>query len=83
MAAEAAACVIIPFVEETCAGVFKLLIFKPPVPVVILSIFIVICSPLFAPDAQRIYFQSDRHGKSAIYALHVERLVERIEEEGQ
>jgi oligogalacturonide lyase len=40
-------------------------------------------SPLFSPDAQRIYFQSDRHGKSAIYALHVERLVERIDDEGQ
>jgi oligogalacturonide lyase len=38
-------------------------------------------SPLFSPDAQRIYFQSDRHGKQAIYGLHVERLVERIEEE--
>src|SRR5579875_275092 len=40
-------------------------------------------SPLFSPDAQRIYFQSDRHGKSAIYALNVERLVERIDDEGQ
>lgn len=40
-------------------------------------------SPLFSPDAQRIYFQSDRHGKPALYALHVERLVERIEDEGQ
>jgi oligogalacturonide lyase len=39
-------------------------------------------SPLFAPDSQRIYFESDRHGKSAIYALHVERLVERIGDEG-
>jgi oligogalacturonide lyase len=39
-------------------------------------------SPLFAPDAQRIYFESDRHGKSAIYALHVERLVERTGDEG-
>jgi oligogalacturonide lyase len=36
-------------------------------------------APLFAPDAQRIYFQSDRHGKRAIYSLHVERLVEKIE----
>ncbi len=40
-------------------------------------------SPMFSPDAQRIYFQSDRHGKPALYALHVERLVERIEDEGQ
>lgn len=39
-------------------------------------------SPMFSPDAQRIYFQSDRHGKPAIYALHVERLVERIDEAG-
>lgn len=39
-------------------------------------------SPLFSPDAQRIYFQSDRHGKQAIYSLHVERLVERIQDEG-
>jgi len=36
-------------------------------------------TPVFAPDAQRIYFQSDRHGKPAIYGLHVERLVEKIE----
>jgi oligogalacturonide lyase len=39
-------------------------------------------SPMFSPDAQRIYFQSDRHGKPAIYGLHVERLVERIDEAG-
>ena len=36
-------------------------------------------SPMFSPDAQRIYLQSDRHGKPAIYSLHVERLVERID----
>jgi oligogalacturonide lyase len=36
-------------------------------------------APLFAPDAQRIYFQSDQHGKPAIYSVHVERLVEKIE----
>jgi oligogalacturonide lyase len=39
-------------------------------------------SPMFSPDAQRVYFQSDRHGKPAIYSLHVERLVERIDEAG-
>jgi oligogalacturonide lyase len=39
-------------------------------------------SPMFSPDAQRIYFQSDRHGKPAIYSLHVERLVEKIDEAG-
>jgi len=37
--------------------------------------------PMFAPDAQRIYFQSDRHGKPALYGLHVERLVEKIDED--
>jgi oligogalacturonide lyase len=36
-------------------------------------------APLFAPDAQRIYFQSDQHGKPALYSVHVERLVEKIE----
>jgi len=38
-------------------------------------------APQFAPDAQRIYFQSDRHGKPALYCLHVERLVEKIEDD--
>jgi oligogalacturonide lyase len=33
--------------------------------------------PRFAPDSQRIYFESDRHGKPAIYCMHVERLVEK------
>jgi oligogalacturonide lyase len=37
-------------------------------------------SPLFSPDSQRIYFESDRHGKPAIYSVHVEHLVERIED---
>ncbi|PWU03479.1 MAG: hypothetical protein C5B51_18850 [Terriglobia bacterium] len=40
-------------------------------------------SPLFAPDAQRIYFQSDLHGKPALYSVHVERLVEKIEGDSQ
>jgi oligogalacturonide lyase len=35
--------------------------------------------PMFAPDAQRIYFQSDRDGKPALYALHVEKLVDKIQ----
>jgi oligogalacturonide lyase len=39
-------------------------------------------APLFSPDSQRIYFQSDRHGKPAIYSMHVERLVEKTEVEG-
>ena len=33
-------------------------------------------SPVFSPDSRRIYFQSDREGKSALYAVNVERLVE-------
>jgi oligogalacturonide lyase len=36
-------------------------------------------SPLFSPDSQRIYFQSDRHGKPAIYSMHVEKLVEKTD----
>jgi oligogalacturonide lyase len=34
-------------------------------------------APVFAPDSQRIYFQSDRDGKPAIYCMHVENLVEK------
>jgi oligogalacturonide lyase len=40
-------------------------------------------APMFSPDAQRIYFQSDRAGKPAIYCMHVEKLVEKIESEGR
>jgi oligogalacturonide lyase len=36
-------------------------------------------APVFAPDSQRIYFQSDRDGKPAIYCVHVEKLVEKTE----
>jgi len=36
-------------------------------------------APVFAPDSQRIYFQSDRDGKPAIYCVHAEKLVERTE----
>jgi oligogalacturonide lyase len=36
-------------------------------------------SPVFSPDSQRIYFQSDRHGKPAIYSMHVEKLVEKTD----
>lgn len=35
---------------------------------------------MFSPDSQRIYFQSDRDGKMAIYSLHVEKLVEKTDE---
>jgi oligogalacturonide lyase len=38
-------------------------------------------SPVFSPDSQRIYFQSDRHGKPAIYSMHVEKLVEKTDAE--
>jgi oligogalacturonide lyase len=34
-------------------------------------------APVFSPDSQRIFFQSDRHGKPAIYSLDVADLVER------
>ncbi|HTS65069.1 MAG TPA: oligogalacturonate lyase family protein [Candidatus Acidoferrales bacterium] len=40
-------------------------------------------SPVFSPDSQRVYFQSDRHGKLAIYSMHVERLVEKTEDEAR
>jgi oligogalacturonide lyase len=33
-------------------------------------------SPVFSPDSRRVYFQSDREGKSALYSVNVERLVE-------
>jgi oligogalacturonide lyase len=36
-------------------------------------------APVFSPDSQRIYFQSDRHGKPAIYTMSVERLVEKTD----
>jgi oligogalacturonide lyase len=32
--------------------------------------------PVFSPNSQRIYFQSDRHGKPALYTLSVAQLVE-------
>ena len=33
-------------------------------------------APLFPPDSQSVFFVSDRHGKSAIYRVHVEKFVE-------
>ena len=36
-------------------------------------------APRFSPGNQRVYFQTDRHGKPAIYCIHVERLVEKSE----
>ncbi|HVW87663.1 MAG TPA: oligogalacturonate lyase family protein [Bryobacteraceae bacterium] len=32
--------------------------------------------PVFSPDSQSIFFVSDRHGKSAVYRVHVEKFVE-------
>ena len=36
-------------------------------------------APIFSPNSQRIYFQSDRDGKLAIYSMNVERLVAETE----
>jgi oligogalacturonide lyase len=33
-------------------------------------------SPVFSPDSRRVYFQSDREGNPALYAVNVELLVE-------
>jgi oligogalacturonide lyase len=33
-------------------------------------------SPVFSPDSRRVYFQSDHEGKSALYTVNVELLVE-------
>ena len=38
-------------------------------------------APTFSPDSQRIYFQSDRDGKPAIYRVQVERFVEETNSE--
>jgi Tol biopolymer transport system component len=38
-------------------------------------------APLFSPGSQSILFQSDKHGKPAIYSMHVERLVEKTEQD--
>lgn len=38
-------------------------------------------SPIFSPNSQRVFFQSDRDGKMALYALAVDRLVEQTESE--
>jgi len=36
-------------------------------------------APRFAPNSQRVYFASDRHGKPAIYAMTVDKLVTETE----
>jgi oligogalacturonide lyase len=38
-------------------------------------------APRFAPDTQRVYFQSDRDGKPAIYCMHVEKFLEKTASE--
>ncbi len=38
-------------------------------------------APRFSHDSQRVFFQSDRHGKLAIYDMHVEKLVEKTGDE--
>jgi oligogalacturonide lyase len=38
-------------------------------------------APRFAPDTQRVYFQSDRDGKPAIYCVHVERFLDKTDAE--
>ena len=36
-------------------------------------------NPTFTPDSQRVYFQSDRDGKPAIYGMRVDKFVEKTE----
>ena len=36
-------------------------------------------APIFSPDSQRIYFQSDRDGKRAIYMVRVDKFVEKTD----
>ena len=36
-------------------------------------------APRFSHDTQRLYFQSDRDGKPAIYGLHMEKFLEKTE----
>lgn len=38
-------------------------------------------APLFTSDSQQIFFQSDKHGKPALYRVQVERFVEKTESE--
>lgn len=40
-----------------------------------------IVSPVFSPDSQSVFFVSDRHGKSALYRVHVDKFVESTGEE--
>jgi oligogalacturonide lyase len=38
-------------------------------------------APRFAPDTQRLYFQSDRDGKPALYCVHVEKFLDKTDSE--
>jgi oligogalacturonide lyase len=38
-------------------------------------------SPIFSPNSQRVFFQSDKDGKLAIYSMVVDKLVEETEVE--
>jgi oligogalacturonide lyase len=38
-------------------------------------------APRFSPDTQRLYFQSDRDGKPAIYSMHLEKFLDKTEGE--
>ena len=38
-------------------------------------------APVFAPNSRRIFFNSDRHGKPAIYSMQVDKLVEETEDD--
>jgi len=38
-------------------------------------------APIFSPDSQNIYFESDRHGKPALYSMRVDKLIEKTEDE--
>lgn len=40
-----------------------------------------LAAPMFSPNSQRIFFQSDREGKMAIYAMTVDKLVAETETE--
>jgi oligogalacturonide lyase len=38
-------------------------------------------APIFSPTSQRIYFESDRHGKSAIYSVVLDKFLEKTDED--
>ncbi len=38
-----------------------------------------LAAPVFSADSQWIFFQSDRHGRPAIYSMQIEKLVEKTE----